>query len=244
MHSIRLVIEYDGTGYCGWQLQPNGLTVQQVMEEALAQLLGEHVRLTSSGRTDAGVHARGMVACFRTSRTLPPKAYTEGLAAFLPRDIAVRSAEEVPESFHPRFDAVGKHYRYTILSSRSRSPLNRLYTWQVKEPLDLELMGRGGEHFIGEHDFAAFRGYNCSAKTTVRTIHSLEVTRQGEFVVIDVKGSGFLKNMVRIMVGTLAEVGRGKLLPEDIPALLSGGSRPDAGATAPPQGLCLVEVYY
>lgn len=244
MRKIKLIIEYDGTGYVGWQLQPNGVSVQQVMEEALAKILKEPVRLVSSGRTDSGVHARGMVASFRTDKNVPVKAFRDGLNSILPRDIAVRQAEDVSSDFHPRKDATGKHYRYTILNSSSRSPLDRLFSWQVRGELNLAAMRQAAVHFLGEKDFAAFRAAKCAAKTTVRRIDSLEICRNMEYVVFDVKGTGFLRNMVRIIVGTLVEVGQGKLLPEEIPALIERGRREDTGITAPPQGLCLQEVFY
>lgn len=244
MHNIKLIIEYDGTNYVGWQIQPNGVSVQQVVEEALANLLHEPVRLRSSGRTDAGVHARGMVASFRTERSLPMSAYSDGLNSLLPPDIAVREAAEALPEFHPRIDAAGKHYRYTILTAPRRSPLARLFAWQLRGDLDMGAMREAARHFVGEKDFAAFRGARCNAKTTVRRIDSVEVYRDDPFVIIDVKGSGFLKNMVRIMAGTLVEVGQGVLAPEDVIGMLEGRRRELAGITAPPQGLCLMEVFY
>lgn len=244
MRTIKLTIEYDGTGYAGWQIQPNGLSVQEVLETALEKLTGENVRLRSSGRTDAGVHARGMVAAFQTEKTIPLRAFSDGLNSLLPPDIAVREAEETHPDFNPRRDATGKHYRYTILNSSRRSPLNRMFVWRLGCGLDLAAMRRAACHFLGEKDFAAFRASNCAAKTTVRRIDSLDVSRNGDMIVIDVFGSGFLKNMVRIMVGTLVEVGRGAVAPEDIPGLIASGDRRKAGITAPPQGLCLVEVFY
>lgn len=245
MASIKLVIEYDGTAYCGWQLQPNGLTIQEVIERRLQELLGEPVRLRASGRTDAGVHAAGMVAVFLTTRTLPLAAYSHGLNNLLPPDIAVRSAEEVATDFNPRADASGKFYRYTLLNTAVRSPLNRTSSWLIKERLDLEVMSQAASAFIGEHDFRAFQAANCSAKSTVRTITGFEITaRPGGFVLLDVRGTGFLRNMVRIMVGTLVAVGRGRLDPGIVGRLLANGDRTMAGATAPPQGLCLMEVYY
>ena len=243
MRQIKLTIEYDGTNYVGWQFQPNGLAVQQVMEEALTQLLGERARLHSSGRTDAGVHARGMIACFITSRSLPLTAYIDGLNCLLPADIAVRSASEVPLRFNPRHDASGKHYRYTILTTARRSPLSRLSAWHLREKLDLERMRQGAKLFCGEHDFAAFRTSGCAAKGTVRRIDSLTVTADGDFVQLDVIGSGFMRNMVRIIAGTLVEIGRGKMPPEHVSAcLLDPSCAP--GPTAPAHGLCLEEVYY
>ncbi len=244
MRTIKLVIEYDGTGYAGWQVQPNGLAVQEVIEKALAGLLKEPVRLFSSGRTDAGVHARGMVASFRTSSSIPVKAFCEGLNSFLPPDIAIREAGEVSEDFNPRRDAIAKHYRYTILNTPRRSPLNRNFTWRIGQELDLGAIRRAAELFVGEKDFAAFRASNCAAKTTVRRIDTLDIYRQGDIIVFDVIGSGFLKNMVRIMVGTLVEVGRGAMGIDAVRELFLHGDRRKAGVTAPPQGLCLIEVVY
>ncbi len=245
MPSIKLIIEYDGTGYCGWQFQPNGLTVQEVLEGGLLKLLGEHVRLRSSGRTDAGVHARGMVAVFATTREMPLAAYTHGLNNLIPADIAIQSAEEVSAVFNPRADALGKLYRYTILNRSTRAPLHRFTSWLIKEQLDLGAMRDAASLFLGEHDFRAFQAANCAAKTTVRTITGLDIiTTPDGFITIDVRGTGFLRNMVRIMVGTLVAVGKGKMAPGIVARLLSEGDRSYSGATAPPQGLCLMEVYY
>ncbi len=245
MPSIKLIIEYDGTAYCGWQSQPNGLTIQEVLEGGLLKLLGEQVRLRSSGRTDAGVHARGMVAVFTTTRSLPAAAYSHGLNNLIPPDIAIQSAQEVPDSFNPRADARGKLYRYTILNSPVRSPLRRFTSWLIKEELNLAAMREAAGAFIGEHDFRAFQAANCAAKSTQRTITGLDITATPDgFISIDVRGTGFLRNMVRIMVGTLVAVGRGRMEPGIVVQLLAQGDRSCSGATAPPQGLCLVEVYY
>ena len=244
MRNIKLTIEYDGTAYAGWQVQPNGLAVQEVVEQALARLLGEPTRLRSSGRTDAGVHARGMVACFNTEKRLPLRAFREGLNSQLPSDVAVRDACEVPLSFNPRFDAQAKHYRYTILLDDLRSPLARHTAWRLSGGLDLKAMRAACALFIGEHDFAAFRASNCAAKTTVRRINSLELVQEGRFLHLDVNGSGFLKNMVRIIAGTLVEVGQGRRTPQEVARLLKEGDRQLAGKTAPPQGLCLMQVFY
>jgi tRNA pseudouridine38-40 synthase len=244
MRNIKLIIEYDGTGYVGWQWQPNGVSIQQVLEEALEKILKEPVRVISSGRTDSGVHARGMIAAFRTEKNVPLKAFREGLNSILPPDIAIREAAEMPLEFHPRNDALGKLYRYTINNTRLRSPLNRLHSWHLKGELDLSAMRKAAMHFVGEKDFAAFRAAKCGAKTTIRRIDALDIYRDNDFIFIDVKGSGFLRNMVRIIVGTLAEVGRGAMSPDEIPGLLEGRDRVKSGITAPPQGLCLVEVSY
>lgn len=244
MRTIKLIIEYDGTNYVGWQLQPNGLSIQQVMEEALAALLKEPVRVHSSGRTDAGVHARGMVASFSTEKGIPLRAFADGLNTLLPSDIAVREAEEVPPDFNPRFSASGKHYRYTIHRGERRSPLSRLHAWHVRALLDLNAMREAARHMIGERDFASFRTAGCAARTTVRRIDAIEFSEEGELLHIDVRGSGFLRNMVRIMAGTLVEVGRGKRPPDEVALLFEWPGELAAGATAPPQGLCLMAVYY
>lgn len=244
MRTIKLTISYDGTSYAGWQRQPNGVAIQQVMEDALEKILGLQVRLYSSGRTDAGVHAEGMVAAFRTDREIPLSAFSDGLNSLLPPDIAVRAAEEAPPEFDPRRDAKGKHYRYTILNTPRRSPLCRLYAWHLRGELDIEAMREAARLMTGEKDFAAFRTSGCAARTTVRNIFSVDVLREVEFLRIDVKGSGFLRNMVRIMVGTLVEVGLGKIQPAAITALFNGKNGARAGMTAPALGLCLVEVYY
>lgn len=244
MPTVLLTIAYDGTNYSGWQVQPNGVAVQQVVEQALEQLLKERVQVRSSGRTDAGVHAAAMAASFTTSRNLPLRAFIEGANRFLPADVAIQDARIVPEGFKPITMAHAKLYRYTIINSSVRSPLDRLYCWQVREPLDLAAMEEAAGRFIGKHDFTAFRASNCVARTTVRRIDSVQITRQGVRITVDVIGGGFLKNMVRVMVGTLVDVGKGRFTPSDIDRLLQGGDRKEAGITAPACGLCLIKVVY
>jgi tRNA pseudouridine38-40 synthase len=242
--TVLLTISYDGTNYSGWQVQPNGLAVQQVVEDALELLLKERVQVRSSGRTDAGVHARAMAGSFITSRDLPLKAFVEGANRFLPPDVAIQSARFVPDGFKPITMATAKNYRYTIINSSVRSPLDRMYSWQVREPLDCDAMKSAAARFVGIHDFAAFRASNCAAKTTIRRIDSVQIAAQGSRITIDVVGGGFLKNMVRVMVGTLVEIGRGRLEPSDIDRLLRAGDRKEAGITAPACGLCLIQVFY
>jgi tRNA pseudouridine38-40 synthase len=244
MRTIKLTLEYDGTDYVGWQRQPNGLSVQQVTEEALLQVMGNPVALHSSGRTDAGVHARCMIAHFQTELNLPLSAFREGVNRYLPRDIAVREAEEVAEDFHSRFDAKGKWYRYTLYLHPVRSPLHERYSWHIRGPLDLEAMTGAATYFVGRHDFCAFRTTGCAARSTEREIFSFEISREDDLVHLDVRGSGFLRNMVRVMVGTLVEIGFGKLTVECIASLLAGQPEISPGATAPPQGLCLMDVWY
>lgn len=244
MNTIRLTIAYDGTAYVGWQRQAQGASIQQLLESALAQVLGETVVLHSSGRTDAGVHALGMVAHFRTERNLPLAAYREGVNRLLPRDVAVQEALEAPPDFHARFSARGKWYRYALYQGVVCSPLLDRTAWHLRGALDWTAMEEGARLFIGKHDFAAFRSSGCEAKGTVREIYAVDLTREGELLYINVRGSGFLRNMVRVMVGTLVEVGMGKRPAGDIGRLLEEGDRCQAGRTAPSRGLCLMEVWY
>lgn len=244
MRTILLQIEYDGTDYAGWQVQPNGLAVQEVVEFALAKLLGNAVRLHSSGRTDAGVHARCMMAHFKTEADLPLKAFREGVNRFLPRDVVVRSAEERPDDFHARYSARGKRYRYTLYQDAVRSPLAARTAWHLRGDLDLDRMREAAACLVGEHDFRAFRSSSCAAKTTVREIFGVDISAEGNFVFIDFRGSGFLKNMVRMLVGTMVAIGQGRRPVEDMRRLLSEDDNTDTGMTAPALGLCLEEVWY
>ena len=244
MRTIKLIIQYDGTNYCGWQEQTNGISIQETVELALAKILGKRVRVQSSGRTDAGVHAVAMPAVFRTESTIPLKAFVDGVNTHLPQDIAIQSAEEVPADFRAIGGARAKTYRYTVYNSPIRSPLNCRTSWQVRDRLDLQAMQKAAAYFVGEHDFAAFRGANCSAVTSHRRIDAVLINQQGAFITIDVTGGGFLKYMVRIMAGTLVDVGRGRFAPEHVATLLAEPNRQRSGVTAPPQGLCLLQVVY
>ena len=245
MRHIRLVVEYDGTDLHGWQRQMNAPTVQQHLEEALAKLLVHEVAVIGASRTDAGVHARGQVASFFTERTIPLHGIRRALNSMLPPMIAIREAAEVDESFHPRFSASGKLYRYMILTRADRSPRWRDRAWHHPDPLDLGSMAEAAHAFRGEHDFSAFRAAGCSAKTPVRRIDAIEVTRPDpELLQVDIRGNAFLRNMVRIMVGTLAEVGTGKRPAAQVAEIVASKDRTSAGITAPPQGLELVEVTY
>jgi tRNA pseudouridine38-40 synthase len=242
---IRLVVEYDGTSLCGWQRQSNGPTVQQHLEEALAKLLTHEVSIVGASRTDAGVHARGQVASFRTERPTPLHGIRRGLNSLLPDAIAVRSVEEVADDFHPRFSATGKHYRYTIHRGPDRSPRWRDRAWHHPVPLDLEQMIQATRPLLGEHDFAAFRAVGCTARTTIRRIDAIELTAAEDHLLwIDVRGNAFLRNMVRILVGTLTEVGRGYRSASQVAEIIASKDRSRAGMTAPAHGLELVEVRY
>jgi len=241
---VRLTVEFDGTRYAGWQRQLNGLSVQQVVEESLAQIIESPVGTVSSGRTDAGVHALGMTVHFDSPRELPMSAYREGLNRLLPADVVVREAVAVADDFHARFSAVGKWYRYSLYTSAVRSAVHAHRCWHVRRSLDLERMQLAARQLLGEHDFAAFTVSGCDAATTVRRIDHLRVRREGEFVHLDVVGSGFLRYMVRRLVGTLVEIASGRRAPASLEGLLDNPGGELAGATAPPQGLCLMRVRY
>lgn len=243
--TIRLVLEYDGTGLAGWQRQRNAPSVQQHVEEALAAMLGRDTRVTGASRTDAGVHALGQVAHFHTEAAIPPHGFRRGLNTLLPPSIAVVGCSEAAPGFHARFDSHGKHYRYTLLTRPDRSPLWRHRAWHCPRPLDLAAMERAAAHIPGERDFTAFRASGCTAKTTYRRVEAVRFTRERDHLLhIDVHGNAFLRNMVRIMAGTLVDVGEGRRAASDIPAILDSGDRARAGRTAPPGGLTLVAVSY
>jgi tRNA pseudouridine38-40 synthase len=244
MRTILLNVEYEGTAYAGWQSQTNGLAVQDVVESALAQILKQEVRIHSSGRTDAGVHARSMAAHFRTESNIPLSAFREGANRFLPRDVVIREVREMPENFHARYSAKGKWYRYTIYTGDMRSPLVSRTAWHLRGSLDLDLLRSAAEFMVGEHDFQAFRTSGCVAKTSIRNIYAIDVVVERDLIYIDVKGSGFLRNMVRIMAGTLVEIAQNKRPESDLPKLLLGEEGVICGPTAPAHGLCLQEVWY
>jgi tRNA pseudouridine38-40 synthase len=248
---IRLRVEYDGTGLCGWQRQDNGPTVQGHLEAALAKLLQHEVRVVGASRTDAGVHARGQVASFRTERPVPLHGIRRGVNSMLPDQIAIAEASEAPDDFHPRFSATGKHYRYLLLTRAERDPRWRDRAWHHPERLDHGAMQAAAAALVGEHDFAAFRAAGCTAKRTVRRIDRIEIGElagdlpgPSHVVAVDVRGNAFLRNMVRILVGTLVEVGRGRRPASQVAEILASKDRTQAGITAPAHGLELVEVRY
>jgi tRNA pseudouridine38-40 synthase len=242
---VKLVLEYDGTRYVGWQVQPNGPSVQAEVERALATLHKAPRRVTAAGRTDAGVHARGQVASFPEAAPLPLPAYVKGMNALLPDDVAVRAASLEPEGFDARRSARGKRYRYVLESGGTRAPLGRLQAWQLLGPLEVDAMREAAAHLVGRHDFAAFQAADCACDHAVREVRRLDVLGPaGGRVEIVVEATAFVKHMVRNVVGTLVDVGQGKRAPGSLPALLASGDRRRAGRTAPPQGLCLEEVFY
>ena len=244
MRNLRLDICYDGTRYRGWQRLPGkDDTIQGKLENTLSRLLGEEIEISGSGRTDAGVHARGQVANFHTETTVSCAEILAGLRRYLPEDIGIYSCKDVSPRFHARLNAKEKTYRYRIWNSEAPCVFDRRFVTVLPEALNVEAMGAAAVHFIGDHDFSAFCGNPRFKKSTVRYIRSLEVSRQGDEIVIEVTGNGFLHNMVRIIVGTLIEVGRGARSADSIPTLF-GGKRAEAGFLVPPQGLCLMEVSY
>lgn len=245
MRRILLVIQYDGTDYHGFQRQEARLrTVQGELEAGLERVLSEEVTVAGAGRTDARVHAIGQVATFDTSRPIPVENVAGALNSTLPMDVAVVSAEEVELSFHPRRDARGKQYCYRILNRKLPSPFINRYAWQVREPLDEARMQAAAEILVGEHDFAAFCASGSAVKTTMRKLHRVDVSREGDTVEVRIEGNGFLYMMVRIIVGTLVEVGAGRMPAERVAEILAGCDRRAAARTAPPQGLTLIEVSY
>jgi len=243
--NIRLLLEYDGTHYHGWQRQVDAATIQQTLEKALECLTGEKVALIGSGRTDAGVHARGQVANLRTHSAIPLKAFHQGLNSLLPKDIAVLEASEAEPSFHARKSARAKTYEYRILNRPNRSPLNRHCAWWIAPPLDLAAMAGAAGFLPGEHDFTAFRASGSDNKNPVRRVLAATWRDEpGGWLSFTITATGFLRGMVRSLVGTMVEAGRGKAPPAELAELLASRARHLAGPTAPPQGLYLAEVFY
>ena len=224
MRNIKLKIQYDGTDYHGWQIQKNDITVQETVKKAIQKIVNEDVHLTGCGRTDTGVHAENYVCNFFTNSRIP--------------------SEKLPYAFHSNSSAVKKRYVYKILNREFPDAVMNRYSWHYKYPLDIEKMRIAAKAFIGEHDFIGFASSGFSVKTTVREIYSLDVDKNGDIITIDVVGNGFLYNMVRIIGGTLVFVGGGKINPNDMADIINSKDRERAGITAPPQGLCLKEVYY
>ncbi len=244
MRNLRLDICYDGTRYRGWQrLSGREDTIQGKIETALSRILGEEIEISASGRTDAGVHAQGQVANFHCESSMEPQEILGNLRRYLPEDIGIYSCKDVSPRFHARLNAKEKTYRYRIWNSDMPCVFDRRFVTVLPEALDLDAMNQAAEYLCGEHDFSAFCGNAKMKKSTVRYLRSIEFKCQGEELQIFFTGNGFLHNMVRILVGTLIEVGRGERSPESIPALF-GSKRAKAGFLAPPQGLCLMEVFY
>lgn len=242
--NLRLVIEYDGTDFAGWQRQQGQRTVQETLEAAFRAMTGAEVLVRGAGRTDAGVHAQGQVANVLVDTAIPVAGYLRGLNASLPRDVAVVEVTDAPPEFDARFSARGKIYRYQIWNHIVRSPLHERTTWHQRAALDVTWMRAAAERLTGRHDFRGFRAADCERRTTVRVLHRVDVRRSGALVTCEVEGTAFLKNMVRIIAGTLAAVGRGDLTVDDVAQVLATGDRKRAGVTAPAAGLTLIRVIY
>lgn len=242
--NIKIIIEYDGTNYGGWQRQTNSPSIQQELEEGLFKLTGEEVTVQGAGRTDSGVHARGQVANFYTHSSIPSQRFSFALNAVIPYDIRVVESVEVAHDFHSRFCAKARHYRYSMVVGPHGIAIGRNYFYHIPVQLDIASMEGAAEMFKGEHDFKAFQAAGSIAKTTVKTIHHSKLTWQEPYLYFDVIGNGFLYNMVRIMAGTLIYVGKGKIKSSEIENILKSGDRRQAGPTAPAHGLCLEKVYY
>lgn len=244
MSNIKLVLEYDGSNYTGWQRQNNTLAIQQVIEETIESVLNQKVNLIGCSRTDTGVHAREFVCNFRCETSIPAERLKYALNPKLPDDVVVIASEEVEEEFHSRYSCVGKTYVYTILNRQVRAAIKRDYCYQYKRKLNTVLMKEACQYFIGKHDFSAFRNLGSSVKTTVRTITDLNISVEGDKIIIVVSGDGFLYNMVRIIVGTLIDVGIQKINPSDIKYIIDSQDRKNAGPSVPAQGLMLYKVHY
>ena len=244
MKRVLLKIAYDGTNYNGWQIQNNGITIEEVVNKELRKILGEEVSIIGASRTDSGVHALGNIAVFDTYTKIPPEKISFALNQKLPKDIRVQKSMEVPLTFHPRKVKSIKTYEYKILNSRHDMPIGSNYTNFVYMPLDYKKMRRAARYFKGEHDFAAFCSAGGQAKTTVRKITSIDVIKEENIIRIIVSGNGFLYNMVRIIAGTLIKVGLGHYPPETIKEILASKDRKKSGPKAPAKGLTLVKIKY
>lgn len=244
MKRVKLTVAYDGTNYCGWQTQPNGLAVQEVLEKHLSELLAEPVHIMGASRTDSGVHALGNVAVFDTDARMPADRISYALNTRLPEDIRIQESCEVAADFHPRFAKTAKTYEYRILNRRFPDPTKRLYSFFYYYPLDVELMKKGAAYLVGEHDFKSFCTEKPDVDSTVREIYSLDVEKEGDMITFRVRGNGFLYHMIRIIVGTLIRVGSGYYPPEQVKEILEARDRTRAGETARPEGLTLVKIEY
>jgi tRNA pseudouridine38-40 synthase len=245
MRNLKMIIEFDGTHYRGWQRQKNGISIQQVLEEKIAIMTGALVKVIGSGRTDAGVHAIAQAAHFKTNSQIPIKNFRDGLNSLLPEDIAVKEMEEVDPVFHARIDVKSKVYLYRIFNRPTRSPLCRHYAWAIFKSLNLDAMAEAAEFLKGAHDFTSFSAVHTDVINFTRTITDINVIGDNDgFIQITVEADGFLRYMVRTIVGTLVDVGKGKRSPKEMSVILEARNRKTAGMTAPPQGLFLKEVKY
>lgn len=244
MKRMKLTVAYDGTNYCGWQLQPNGITIEEVLNKALSDLLKEEIRVTGASRTDSGVHALGNVAVFTTESRIPADKMAFALNQKLPEDIRIQGSEEVEPDFHPRHCNSIKTYEYRILNRTFALPTSRFYSYFVYTPLRLELMQEAAGYLLGEHDFQSFCSSGSQAEDTYRIIYRLDVEKAGDMITLRITGNGFLYNMVRIIAGTLIKVGQGAYPPSRVADMLEAKERNWAGPKAPAQGLTLVGIEY
>lgn len=244
MRNIKLIIEYDGKSFNGWQKQPNKLNIQGEIEKAIGEITGEEIDLIASGRTDAGVHSLGQTANFKTNSNIPIEKFPIAINSKLKKSIVIKSAEEVDERFHSRYSVKSKKYRYTINNSQYGSAIYRDMEYHFPFDLDVQKMQEAAQFFEGEHDFKAFKASGTSSKSSVRTIFKAEVIKNEDRIYIELTGNGFLYNMVRIISGTLVDVGTGKIKSEEIKDIIESKERIRAGKTLPARGLCLVEVNY
>jgi tRNA pseudouridine38-40 synthase len=244
MPTVKLILEYDGSRYAGWQRQPDQPTIQEAVETALFQLTQETVSVIGAGRTDSGVHAVGQVASFRIGRQWTPREWIRGLNARLPDDVAVRSVALMPDEFHARYAARGKLYEYRILNRPERPALDRAYLWHVHKPLDPSAMERAASYLLGSHDFSSFEGTLTDNEDPVCDLRQLSLTKEDDVIRVLAYADRFLKHMVRAIVGTLVEVGHGKRAPDSLKTILVAKDRTAAGRTAPPHGLFLMRVDY
>ncbi len=244
MPTLKVTLEYDGTHYAGWQRQPDRPTIQEAVERAIARITQTTVSVVGAGRTDAGVHALGQVASFRTDRVMPPETWTRALNGILPFDISVRSVEEVDDRFHARYSARGKLYEYRILNRPERSALQHQRAWHVHQPLDVPAMQTAADLLIGKQDFSSFEGALSDSENPWCDLKRLDLSREADLLRIQAYADRFLKQMVRAIVGTLVEVGLKKRAPETLKEILAMRDRSAAGKTAPPYGLYLVRVDY
>lgn len=244
MRRIRLIVSYDGTNYCGWQIQPNGNTIEGELNRALSELLGEKIIVSGASRTDAGVHSCGNVAVFDTTARMPAEKISYALNQRLPEDIVVQCSQTVLPDFHPRHVKSKKTYEYRILNREFRDPNRRLDTYFYYRHLDVHAMRVAAGYLVGEHDFKSFCSIHAQVETTVRRIYALTVDKKEDIITIRITGNGFLYNMVRIIAGTLIRVGTGEYKPEQIPEILAAKDREMAGPTAPAHGLTMIGIEY
>ena len=244
MKRIKMIVAYDGTNYKGWQVQPNGITVEEVLNNKLSELLGEEITVTGASRTDSGVHSLGNIAIFDTNTRMPADKIAFAINQRLPDDIVVQDSCEVQGDWHPRYQKSRKTYEYRSLNRKFRMPTRRLDTYFYHHPLDVEKMRQAAAYLVGEHDFKSFCAVGAQVKSTVRTVYACDVENRDGIITIRVTGSGFLYNMVRIIAGTLIRVGGGEIEPEEMPAILNAHDRGAAGPTAPAHGLTMIGISF